>query len=153
MTLVRARLEFLDKNWWCQVPGRDRRTSHVLLEAGRVEDKDQVDIVLPDILEAHPRLSGKEHSAARRYVIFLVIQRDVLGACLNQENLALAEMPVLGDHPLGRYVLCAKHEMLRPIYRVTLTNELVGRNRQRAAPTAYGLVSLVLLDDDSPVAP
>ena len=78
---------------------------------GTEKTKDQADVVCTNVLEAHPRLSQEEDRPSGMDVVFLVIQSDVCGARLDQQDLVLLEMLMPGNYTSGWNLLGAKHKM------------------------------------------
>src|SRR5260370_42665548 len=89
--------ELVGGDGWRRLPGRHWPSPHVLFEARRGEDEDQADAVLADVLEAHPRLRGKEDHASCMDVVFLVVQGDVRRASLDQQDLVLLQVFMAGS--------------------------------------------------------
>src|SRR6266852_6512787 len=79
------------------------------------------------------------------HVVFLVVQSDVCGARLDEQDLILLEMLMPGNHASGWNVFGTKHKVFRAaVLWSHLEDELVGRNGQRSARTPHPFFSFVL---------
>ncbi len=137
MTFVSAGPEFVGVDGWGGLPGGHGPAPHVLFETGGGEDKDQADAVCPNILEAYPGLSRKEDRASGMHVVFLGVQSDVCGACLDQQDLVLLKMLMSRNLASGWNVFGAKHKMFRAtILRSHFQDEVGGREGERSADAA-----------------
>ena len=76
------------------------------------------DVVRTDVFEAYPSLSGKENRTSDMDVVFLVVQSDVCGACLDQQDLILLKMLIPGNHASRGNVRCQAQDV--PSYSVEL---------------------------------
>ena len=120
VTFMSAGPKFVGVDGWRRLSGWHGPTPHVFFETGGGEDKHQADAVFPDVFEAYPRLSGKENHTSGMDVVFFVVQSDVCGACLDQQDLILLKMLMPGNHASRGNVFGAKHKMFRAIQALTV---------------------------------
>src|ERR1700736_2825245 len=104
-----AGLEFLGVDGWRGLPGWHGPASHVLFETRRGEDENEVDVIVTDVFQAYPRLSGEKNRASSMDVIFLAVQSNVCGARLNEQDLVLLKMLMPRNCTSGWNLFGAKH--------------------------------------------
>src|SRR5262249_47697488 len=91
------------RRWIAQ---RDRRTAHEFIETRTGENKREMDVLIARIFKTDPRVGRNENNSSRVNVTFLRAQPNVRAACLNQQNLVLAEMLMPWDNSTWRNFLC-----------------------------------------------
>src|SRR5258708_37374420 len=64
VTFMSTGLEFFGVDGWRRLPGWHGSAPHVLFETRRGEDENKTDVIVTDVFQAHPRLSGKENRAS-----------------------------------------------------------------------------------------
>jgi hypothetical protein len=97
-------------------------------------------------------LSRKEDRASGVHVVFLVVQCDVRGARLYQQDLILLQVLVPRNQASGRNVLGAKHEVFRAAVLWSHSEyELVGRGGQRSTRTSDTFFPFVLFEHSGAV--
>ena len=115
MAQMRTLLLLRRRIWSGGFTGRNRIAAHRILESGRREDKSQLNRFIAGIFQTYPGIRRNKHKRARMDVAFLVAEKNMSLAGLNQQDFILVQVLVLLYGGSWREFLCTRNQMLRAI--------------------------------------